>query len=221
MPRVRAADYGDKKNTILDAAASLFAKNGYAGCKMEDIAKACGVSKSMLYHYFKKKEDILYQMLRERLTQIIEVLEQYQQEVLEQHQSGLGSTADTDRIFCRFVESYLQRSRATRSRHVVALHDRRYLRMEQHNRIVKLERRIIDLVVAFLQHLSPGYSEVEYRAYSLLLLGMINWVEMWYRSSGKISPEELYVMVTKLFLHGFAAHESAPDRRALDTRRVG
>jgi hypothetical protein len=49
-----------------------------------------------------------------------------------------------------------------------------------------------------------NYDDSEYRAYSLLLIGMINWVELWYRRSGKISPDRLYSMVTKLFLHGFA-----------------
>lgn len=206
MPRVRAADYGDKKSSILDAAALLFAENGYAGCKMEDIAEACGVSKSMLYHYFKKKEDILYEMLRERVTQIIEALEQY--EIRE------AGNRNMDQYFCRFVEAYLEKSRETRSRHVVALHDRRYLPSPQHDKIVKLERKVIDLVSAFLRNVSPNYSDVEYRAYSLLLLGMINWAEMWYRSSGKITPDELYAMVTKLFLHGFSEKQLLARRTA-------
>lgn len=200
MSRLRSADYGDKKSAILDAAATLFAENGYAGCKMEDIAAACSVSKSMLYHYFKKKEDILYEILHERITQIIEVL--------EQHEIQERANPDMDQYFCHFVAAYLERSRATRSRHVVALHDRRYLPAGQHKRIVKLERKVIDLVVTFLrQHISPNRSDVEYRAYALLLLGMVNWVEIWYRSSGAISPKELYSIVAKLFLHGFAEEQ--------------
>ena len=72
MPRVQADDYDAKKSKILDAAASLFADRGYAGSRMDEIAKACGVSKSMLYHYFKKKEDVLADILQEHVSRLIE-----------------------------------------------------------------------------------------------------------------------------------------------------
>jgi AcrR family transcriptional regulator len=74
MPRIRANDYDDKKSKILDAAARLFADQGYAGSRMEEIAKSCGVSKSMLYHYFKKKEDVLFDILQEHVSSLIEAI---------------------------------------------------------------------------------------------------------------------------------------------------
>src|SRR5438874_2583900 len=63
MPRVRADDYDIKTQAILDSAAALFAKVGYPNAKMQDIAKACGATKSMLYHYFPTKDDLLFAML--------------------------------------------------------------------------------------------------------------------------------------------------------------
>ena len=59
MPRVRSDDYDTKSRAILDSAASLFAKVGYPNAKMQDIAQACGATKSMLYHYFPTKDDLL------------------------------------------------------------------------------------------------------------------------------------------------------------------
>jgi len=47
-----------KENIILDAAEEVFFPGGYERAKMEDVAKACGMSKASLYFYFKSKEDI-------------------------------------------------------------------------------------------------------------------------------------------------------------------
>jgi AcrR family transcriptional regulator len=50
---------------ILDGAASAFAKGGYAGTSMADIATAAGVSKLLLYRDFAGKRE-LYQAVLER-----------------------------------------------------------------------------------------------------------------------------------------------------------
>ena len=75
MPRVRSDDYGTKSHAILDSAAALFAKEGYPSAKMQDIAKACGATKSMLYHYFPTKDDLLFAMLMEHLERVVHSVE--------------------------------------------------------------------------------------------------------------------------------------------------
>lgn len=65
---------------ILSEAARLFANNGYDGTSMRDIAEACGISKSLLYHHFTDKDEIfarialgstreLYQFVFDRLPE--------------------------------------------------------------------------------------------------------------------------------------------------------
>lgn len=46
------------RSAILDAARSELTRKGYAGARMEAIAKAAGVTKELIYHYFKGKEAI-------------------------------------------------------------------------------------------------------------------------------------------------------------------
>lgn len=202
MPRVRADDYDDKKTAILDAAASLFAEYGYAGSKMEDIAERCGVSKSMLYHYFKKKEDVLFDMLQQHVLSIVDELESF----LATH----PDTTDPDESLRGFVEAYLTPKAANRARHVVALHDMRYLTDEQKRKQVQIERDVVNQIQAMLARIEPKRSDQELRVYALLLVGMLNWIELWYSRSGKISPPELYGRVSSLFLHGFQVPASTP-----------
>lgn len=48
----------------------LMAKQGIKNISMRHIAQACGVSKPVLYYYFKDKDDLLFQMVKERLEEV-------------------------------------------------------------------------------------------------------------------------------------------------------
>lgn len=49
-----------RKKQILEAATELFDTQGYANTKISDITEKAGISKGLVYRYFKSKEDILY-----------------------------------------------------------------------------------------------------------------------------------------------------------------
>ena len=50
---------GDTKARILDAALALFARSGYPGTSMSDIAEQLGITKAALYKHFAGKQEIL------------------------------------------------------------------------------------------------------------------------------------------------------------------
>ena len=61
MPKDEAPDRADESERvvqILTEAARIFARKGYEGASMRDIAEACDISKSLLYHHFNSKEEI-------------------------------------------------------------------------------------------------------------------------------------------------------------------
>lgn len=47
-----------KRNSILDAARTVFSRQGYAGTAVEDVATQAGIAKGTLYLYFKSKEEL-------------------------------------------------------------------------------------------------------------------------------------------------------------------
>lgn len=53
---------------ILDISADLFAKNGYDGVSMRQIAENAGIKESSLYNHFKSKADILENLFDEFIT---------------------------------------------------------------------------------------------------------------------------------------------------------
>lgn len=60
----------EKKNTILNAAYTCFAKNGYYKTSIADIAAIAHISKSSIFHYFSNKKN-LYLYLYEFSVDII------------------------------------------------------------------------------------------------------------------------------------------------------
>ena len=48
----------EREEQMIEAASALFAERGFGGCSMDDIAKASGITKPMLYAYFDSKEGL-------------------------------------------------------------------------------------------------------------------------------------------------------------------
>ncbi|MDQ6750897.1 MAG: TetR/AcrR family transcriptional regulator [Actinomycetota bacterium] len=56
----------DKRRTILDAAVRVFARQGFHGCRVSDIADDAGVAYGLVYHYFDSKDEVLDTLFLER-----------------------------------------------------------------------------------------------------------------------------------------------------------
>ena len=76
-----------RPDEILDAALEVFGAQGFSGARLEDIARAAGVSKGTLYLYFESKEEMFRAMIRAR---IVSVLEEGERELL--HTEGSTRT---------------------------------------------------------------------------------------------------------------------------------
>lgn len=60
-----------KRRTMLDAAMSVFAREGYTGASLDAIADEAGVSKPTLYQYFGNKEKLFEAVLQQAAEQIL------------------------------------------------------------------------------------------------------------------------------------------------------
>lgn len=62
----------EKYEMILEGALKVFAEHGFHRSQVSKIAKAAGVADGTIYLYFKRKEDILICLFREKLGQLVE-----------------------------------------------------------------------------------------------------------------------------------------------------
>lgn len=71
MPRPQTVEIAPR-DKILDAAEALFARRGYAGVGLSEIAEAVGLGKSSLFHHFRSKAQ-LYAAVASRILVHIDV----------------------------------------------------------------------------------------------------------------------------------------------------
>lgn len=69
--RVRQRRAEDRPDEIIAAALALFAEKGFAATRMDDIAKAAGLSKAGVYLYFPSKAEVFKAAVRTTIVPIV------------------------------------------------------------------------------------------------------------------------------------------------------
>lgn len=69
--RPAAAEMGDTRERLLDAATRLFSEKGVAGTSMAEIASDVGVTSAMIHYYFKTRNHLLDAVVEERMAKAI------------------------------------------------------------------------------------------------------------------------------------------------------
>lgn len=67
----RHTEHGrERKQQLIDAAAELFAINGYAATRIQDICRRAGVAKGLFYWYFPTKQELFAELVRTMRTRL-------------------------------------------------------------------------------------------------------------------------------------------------------
>ncbi|MBA2920191.1 TetR family transcriptional regulator [Sphingomonas sp. MAH-20] len=182
MARTQAADYEQRREAIVDRAARLFARRGFDGSSVADLAAACDTSKSLIYHYYPSKEDILYAVMSSHIDQLVA-------DVGAVLARGGGAAEQLDALIHTFMGHYV----GAADRQKVLLNELDSLPPEQRATVVAKQRRVVDAVQALLVALDPelGLDPARARAKTMLLFGMINWTHTWYDPDGPIPPAQI------------------------------
>jgi len=89
----------DRRRQIVLGAMKLFVEQGYSQTNMRQLAKACGVSAGLIYHYVSSKKDVLRLMI-----EYMESLYQEQRETLDSIIRNLGATE----ALCVSIKKYME-----------------------------------------------------------------------------------------------------------------
>jgi AcrR family transcriptional regulator len=191
MARTRAADYDERLQAIVEEAARLFARDGFNGTAVSDIAKACSMSKSLLYHYYPSKEDLLYAVMSAHVETLVADVETI----------GPDERLPADelrRVLGLFMQHYIGAS----DQQKVLLNELENLPPERRSEIVAKQRRIVDSVQKVLVEARPELDKDEgmARARTMLLFGMLNWTMTWYDPEGAVDPARLVDAMAEMAL---------------------
>ena len=91
-------------------------------------------------------------------------------------------------------------------RHKVLLNELAQLAPKQREVIVKIQRRLIDIVQEMLVEIRPELAKraALKRPAAMLYFGMINWTHTWLDPRGTVEPERIATLAAEIFLNGIA-----------------
>ncbi len=200
MARTRSENFPEIQRNILQRAAAVFARVGYATSTINDLVEAAQLSRGALYHYFPSKEAILCGILDDHLHRFLEMIDH----AVTSDCPAIEQLRDVTAAIVNF------NSRSP-DEQIIILNDINQLSDENRKRIKSLERHIVDrlsdLLIRVDTHgkITPGNK----RVYTMMYLGIVNYTFAWYDPHGKVGPAEYAELATDLFLNGLLSGKPA------------
>ncbi len=190
----KGSDQADiKRAEIVRVAAELFDEEGYHGTGMDDIARAVGIRKPTLYHYFKSKDEILFWIHEDVIDLIIDRQAARARLTMSGGQELLEMIAD---IF------ELLETRPGRSRTFLE-HFRELLPEQQQIVRAKRERYQEGFEEVLTRGVESGeFREVDVRLASLTILGACNWGYQWFRPDGSMRSRDIAYWISDFIAEG-------------------
>jgi AcrR family transcriptional regulator len=192
MGRGRHAGYDGQREMILAQAAALFARGGYPGTSMNQVAEACGLSKATLYHYYRDKYALLVSIAEDHVTRLQGIVGA----ALAEEQTPQGQMRALVR---RLVEEYAN----AQNEHRVLTEDVKFLEPADRERILGKEREVVAAFARVVAALRPDLREAAMsKPLTMLLFGMVNWMFTWMKPEGALAYGDMAPVVADLFLGG-------------------
>jgi TetR/AcrR family transcriptional regulator, cholesterol catabolism regulator len=181
----------DKREMILTEAVRLFYELGYEKTSIRDIAKNAGVANSALYYYFTSKQEMLFAIIDRQMDKVFRYLKDL--ESIENKEEKLRA------IIANHVKIILESPIESQ----VLVWEIRSLEGEYRATEVDKERRYFEIareIVGDIAKQRNAKIDLDVAVYSFF--GVLNWIHLWYKPDGRISPEELPYVICQIILSG-------------------
>ena len=199
MPKKNENKTVNQKEKIINCAALFFAKYGYNATSIKSIAESCKVSKSLIYHYYFSKEDMLYDIAQSHINKLISIIDDCSRLKFETNQLKLK------KIISQFMIEY----KTSKNRHKILIQDIEFLKPSRQKKIKSLQMKVVRSVAEILKKINPQIDEVkDLIPVTMGLFGMINWTFTWINPSGKMTYKDVSDLFTNIFINGLKRIES-------------
>ena len=193
MARTQSADYDKRLVLITDTAAELYAKHGFLGTSVAELSAACNMSKSLVYHYFPAKEDILFAVMWGHVSALVEVAR------------GIGAAdAPPEALLRRLADELMAAYSEAQAAQKILLNELDNLPPDKRALVVQAQREVLDTVDQLLVALRPHLAAcpAQRRPVVMMFFGMLNWTHIWFNRQGPVSAPEIAKLAADMWLAG-------------------
>ncbi len=201
---------------LLDVAAGLFSRQGFAATSIREVAAGAGFSKAGLYYHIREKEDLLFHIcsgsIDAILAEVRPAIAAVDTDIDAEIDAGaaLSRLGAVVRVHVGFFHRHPDRLK-------VLVHEMGHLPPVQRRRIQTLERDYLDLIRDIIAdgQTSGGLAPMEPTVAAFLLLSMLNGLHAWYDPGGRQGADEIAKNIEQLFLTGLGT--GAPPAASINT----
>jgi AcrR family transcriptional regulator len=178
---------------IFEAATRIFREKGYHATSMQDIAEAVGLLKGSLYHHISSKHELLLEIFEAGMQEATREIEEI----------AYADLPPADKLRLA-ITRHVELITGNLDQATVFVMEARAMELEQRQRVVaqrdyfdRLFRRIIQEGVD-----AEVFRPIDATLVTFALMGMHNWLILWYRRDGRLSPQEIAAIFVDLVLNG-------------------
>jgi len=192
----KAGSSGAKTHEAIRAAGlELIHRHGYEGMSLRQLAAEVGLQQGSLYNHISTKQDLLMELLRRHMLDLLAAL--------DQALAGIDEPLARLRAFIAFHLHY----HMTRQAEVFVINfELRSLEPENYAEIIALRQRyeksLADILALGMRRKLIRKTDVQVTTYALL--AMLTGICTWYRADGRLSAKQLIELHTELALRGLA-----------------
>ncbi len=202
-----------RRQEIISTAVRLFAERGYHATTLDDIARALGSTKGLIYHYFRSKADLADQSVRGSLHLMLRRLE-----------AIAGSDLPPDEKLRCAIDDFVGAVLFGYQRYLVILADRAEIdpnlddayRRDHHEAVRRFVRLYRQIVVEGID--AGAFEPIDPSVASNTLIQGIVGVARWFRPDRRLSPERVRREVTVMLLRSIVRRDEVGVRRHEDWR---
>jgi len=202
---------------ILKAAARLFAERGYHAVGMTDLQDAVQLKRGALYHHIRGKEDLLYEIARQYISELVECGSRLMHEV-----------PDPAQRVCDLGRDLILKIASNQSELVVCFREVQSLTQARHTDVMKMHTKYERL---WRDTFTEGAEAGHFRPFDPIvlkgLLGMYFYSYLWMKSDGPLGPEVIADRLNELSLRmlartqGASPHATRSGQRGRTDKRPG
>jgi len=201
MARKTGSSGAKTQQAIRAAGLKLIHAHGYEGMSLRQLAAEVGLQQGSLYNHIRTKQDLLMDLLRSHMLDLLQAL--------DQELAGIKEPLARLRTFIAFHLHY----HMTRQAEVFVINfELRSLEPQNYTEIIALRQRyeksLAEILAAGMRDKSLRRADIQIASYALL--AMLTGICTWYRPEGRLSDAEIVGVHTDFALRGLLPTDAIP-----------
>jgi AcrR family transcriptional regulator len=168
------------RELLISTATDLFFKKRYLDTPIREIGEAAKINPSIIYHYFKNKEEILYTIIERFSIHLINILQGIQ-----------ANETDPVEGLRKMIFAHLLLGRDFKAEVTITIEENSLLKGRLKKEVITYQRKIYNLYLDQLKKLEQlnmlRQGNLTVMVFSIF--GVINWFYRWYKEGGQIDSE--------------------------------